>query len=102
MIDAPPQNLLRFLPTLTEVVNQTDLAETPAPMGLDIEEVVQIVLQRTQDQFEKRLVQEIDVMVCTLVDEQLKILGSRLRQEFELVVRQAVIEAITRRQGVQN
>lgn len=101
-MDAPPQNLLRFLPTLTEVVNQTDLAETPAPARLDIEEIVQTVMQRTQGQFEKRLAQEIDTMVCTLVDEQLKILGSRLQQEFELVVRQAVIEAITRRQGAQN
>ncbi len=102
MMDAPPQNLLRFLPTLTEVVNQTDLAETTVPTRLDIEEIVQTVMQRTQGQFEKRLAQEIDTMVCTLVAEQLKILDLRLRQEFELGVRQAVVEAITRRQGVQN
>lgn len=101
MMDVPPQNLPRFLPTLTEVVDQTDSAETPAPARLEIEEIVQTVMQRLQVQFEMRLAQEIDTVVGSLMAEQLKILGLRLRQEFELVVRQAVVEVITRRSEAQ-
>ena len=58
---------------------------------------MQSVMQQMHGLIENRLAEEIDAVVRTLVVEQLQSLRLRLRQEFELGVRQAVVEAITRR-----
>lgn len=92
-----PRNLPRFLPTLTEVVEPSDFARAAAPAGPAIEEIVQIVMQQMQGVIENRLSEEIDAVVRSLVAEQLPGLQLHLRQELEPGVRQAVLEAITRR-----
>jgi len=102
MMATPPRNLPRFLPTLTEVVNLTDLSAVPALARSETEEIVQSVMQRMQGQVEKRLTEEIDTLVRKLMLEQREGLSLRLVQELELDVRQAVIEAISLRSKVQN
>lgn len=52
------------------------------------------VMQQVERVLERRLSEEVDAMLHTLVTEQLETLRSRLRQELEMVVRQAVSEAM--------
>ena len=88
------RNLPRFLPTLTEVVPPPGLARTSAAVMPDFEDVVQSVLQRVNLTIERRLLEEADALVRTLVTEQLQTLSPGLRQELEMVVRQAVSDAM--------
>lgn len=90
-----PRNLPRYLPTLTEVVPPPGWVRASAPATPDIEEIVQFVMQRVDLVLERRLREEADAMLRTRVVEQLQTLSSGLRQELELVVRQAVSEAMT-------
>ena len=88
------RNLPRFLPTLTEVVQPPGLARTSAAVMPDFEDVVQSVMQRVNLTIERRLLEETDALVRTLVTEQLQTLSPGLRQELERVVRQAVSDAM--------
>ena len=88
------RNLPRFLPTLTEVVQPPGLARTSAAVMPDFEDVVQSVMQRVNLTIERRLLEETDALVRTLVTEQLQALSPGLRQELERVVRQAVSDAM--------
>ena len=91
------QKLPRFLPTLTEVVPPPGLARTSAAVMPDFEDVVQSVVQGASLTIERRLLEETDALVRTLVTEQLQTLRLRLCQELEMVVRQAVLEAMRSR-----
>ena len=88
------RNLPRFLPTLTEVVQPPGFARTSAAVMPDFEDVVQSVMQRVNLTIERRLLEETDALVRTLVTEQLQTLSPGLRQELERVVRQAVSDAM--------
>ena len=88
------RNLPRFLPTLTEVVQPPGLARTSAAVMPDFEDVVQSVMQRVNLTIERRLLEETEALVRTLVTEQLQALSPGLRQELERVVRQAVADAM--------
>lgn len=90
-----PRNLPRFLPTLTEVVHPSGLVRTAAPATPDLEEAVWFVMQRVDMVIERRVSEETEVMLRTVVTEQVQTLRLRLRQELEDVVRQAVSEALT-------
>jgi hypothetical protein len=102
MTDTQPRNLPRFLPTLTEVVDEAALVQAPAAATSEIEEIVLMVMERMQGLIENRLSNEINAVVGGLMDEHWQRLRLRLRQELELDVRQAVLEAITRRSAAQN
>lgn len=65
----------------------------PAMQGL--EETVLLVMQRVEPVIERRLREEADAMLRNMVAEQLQRLSTCLRQELEIVVRQAVSEAMT-------
>lgn len=93
-----PRNLPRFLPTLTEVVNPPGLARASVPATPDLEEIVLTVMQQVDLVIERRLREEAEAMVRTLLTEQLHTLRLHLRQELELVVRQTVAEAMTSRE----
>lgn len=97
MTSAPPRNLPRFLPTLTEVVHPASVARANVTATPDLEETVWFVMQRVDMVIERRLREELDAMLRTVVTEQLQTLGARLRQELEGVVREAVSEALTSR-----
>lgn len=99
-MNQPPRNLPRFLPTLTEVVDPSILAVPTvhvAPTVLatpDLEDAVWFVMQRVDMLIERRVREEAEVMLNTLVAQQLQSLGERLRLELEGVVRLAVADAI--------
>ena len=89
-----PRNLPRFLPMLTEVVPPPGVASTPALAAPDLEEIVQSVMQRVSLEIERRVREEVDTLVRTLVTDQLHTVNERLLQELEVVVRQAVADAM--------
>ena len=94
-MNQPPRNLPRFLPTLTEVVDPSTLAVPDVPSTPDLEDAVWFVMQRVDLLIERRLREEADAMLSTLVAQQLQTLGERLRLELEGVVRLAVADALT-------
>lgn len=79
----PPQ----FVPTLTEVVRTG--AEARTDSGPSQEQLVQRVMQRVDMALERRLREAIAAAVL----EQTRALGPILREEIELVVREAVSQA---------
>lgn len=90
-----PRNLPRYLPTLTEIVQPYAVAPRPdvsASPGL--EDTVWFVMQRVDMVIERRVREETETMLRTVVNEQIQSLTVRLRQELEGVVRQAVSEAL--------
>ena len=94
-MNTPPRNLPRFLPTLTEVVHLPPLPRTAVLATPDLEETVGFVMQRVNMMLERRLHDETESLLRTVVTEQIQTLSVRLRQEMEDVVRQAVAEAMT-------
>jgi len=96
-MNTSPKNLPRFLPTLTEIVHPTNQTKTSVAATPDLEETVWFVMQRVDLLLERRLREEVDAMLRTMLTEQLKTLSASLRQELEPVVRQAVSDAMTLR-----
>ena len=78
----------RFVPTLTEVVKGGEAA-APAARGPTEEQLVLRVMQRVDLTLERRLREAI----ASTVLEQTRALGPILREEIEIVVRQAVSQA---------
>ncbi len=89
-MSTPPKTPPRFLPTLTEVVRPGEAYAAPqsSPGNYD-EQLVREVMRRLNTSLEVRLREALG----TVVVEQVQLLGPRLRQEIELVVRQVVAEA---------
>lgn len=85
----------RFLPTLTEVISVAEPPIEPAPPVPDTEATVQSVMQQVNRAIDQQLQDESEVLFRVVVAEQMRLLGDRLRAELEVVVRQAVIEALT-------
>jgi hypothetical protein len=77
----------KFVPTLTEVVRGGENARTEP--GLSQEQLVQRVMHRVDISLERRLRESIAAAVL----EQTRALGPILREEIELVVREAVSQA---------
>jgi hypothetical protein len=84
---AGPRTPPKFVPTLTEVVRSG--AAAPADAGVSQEQLVQRVMQRVDMSLERRLREAIAATVL----EQTRALGPILREEIELVVREAVSQA---------
>ena len=89
-----PRNLPRFLPILTEIVDPSSLAAPTVPATPDLEDAVWFVMQRVDMLIERRVREETDAMLSTIVAQHLQSLGERLRLELEGVVRLAVADAI--------
>ncbi|MEJ6023292.1 hypothetical protein [Ramlibacter sp. PS4R-6] len=80
----------KFVPTLTEVVRSgVASGASKAEGGLTQEQLVQRVMQRVDMALERRLREAIAATVL----EQTRALGPILREEIELVVREAVSQA---------
>ena len=77
----------KFVPTLTEVVKSGAAAREDT--GLSQEQLVQRVMQRVDLALERKLREAI----ASTVLEQTRALGPILREEIELVVRDAVSQA---------
>jgi hypothetical protein len=84
-----PRTPPKFVPTLTEVVRSGTTAASKSEGGLTEEQLVQRVMQRVDISLERRLREAI---ASTLL-EQTRALGPILREEIELVVREAVSQA---------
>lgn len=78
----------KFVPTLTEVVRSGAAARSDP--GADQEQLVMRVMQRVDMTLERRLRETIAATVL----EHTRTLGPVLREEIELVVREAVSQAI--------
>lgn len=89
-----PRNMPRFLPTLTEIVDPSTLVAPEVHATPDLENAVWFVMQRVDMLIERRVHEETDAMLSTVVAQHLKSLGERLRLELEAVVRLAVTDAI--------
>lgn len=100
-MSTPPRNLPRFLPTLTEIVHPRGLVISTVPAAQDLEEVAKSVMQQVDLVIERHLREETSAMLRILVMEQLKTLNDRLRNDIGLVVRQAVLDAVTLRDETQ-
>lgn len=56
-------------------------------------------MQRVEGVIERRLSEETNAMVRTLVTEQMQTVQLRLRQELEIVIRQVVAEVLMSRES---
>ena len=87
-------NLPRFVPTLTEVVDPATLTSLGARSKPDVEAMIDMVRRQVQPIFERRLQEEFDRLVRTMVARQWTDISSRLQDEMDMFVRQAVIDAL--------
>lgn len=89
-----PRNLPRFVPTLTEVVDPASLNTLDIKSKPDVEAMVTMVQRQVQPIFERRLQEEFERLVRTMVARQWTDISSRLQDEMDMFVRQAVIDAM--------
>jgi hypothetical protein len=80
----------KFVPTLTEVVRRSEGVPSTGAEITREERIVQRVMQRLDAELEQRLREA----VASLVVEQTRALGPRLREDIEASVREAVAEAL--------
>lgn len=92
-----PRNLPRFLPTLTEVVQPSASSRTAVAATPDLEDTVWFVMQRVDLVLDRRIAEEADGELRRVVAEQVQAMTTRLRDELEITVRQAVSEALSLR-----
>jgi hypothetical protein len=93
-MNTPPRNLPRFVPTLTEVVDPATLTSVATRTKPDVESMIDMVKRQVQPIFERRLQEEIDRLVRTMVARQVSDVSARLQDEMDMFVRQAVIDAL--------
>lgn len=89
----------RFVPTLTEIVQQGELAEQTLadPPVADHRPLSEP--QQVQHSSEPELHPELDSLVRDMVAEQLEVMRPGLRSEIQSLVRQAVAEALADRKS---
>jgi len=93
-MNSPTNHLPRFIPTLTEVVDPASLTGTAFVARPDVEAVVALVRKQIQPIFERRLQEEFDRLVRATVARQWADISTRLQDEMDMFVRQAVIDAV--------
>ena len=91
---APNRPLPRFIPTLTEVVDPASLNSTARQTKPDVEALISRVQQQVQPIFERRLQDEFERLVRTLVARQWDDISGKLQAEMDMFVRQAVVDAL--------
>lgn len=87
----------RFVPTLTDVVQQLDASSPQVVTSDDQHDAA-----RLEDQIVHRVMQRVDLVlerrlreaVAQVILSQTQALGPRLREEIELVVRESVTQAV--------
>lgn len=93
-MNTPSRQLPRFIPTLTEVVDPASLNSTARQTKPDVEALIGRVQRQVQPIFERRLQEEFERLVRTLVARQWDDVSGRLQAEMDMFVRQAVIDAL--------
>jgi len=95
-MNVPPKNLPRFIPTLTEVVDPASLTGMARAATPDVEAMISLVQKQIQPIFERRLQEEFDRLVRATFARQWSDISTRLQDEMDMFVRQAVIDAVSR------
>jgi hypothetical protein len=85
----------RFVPTLTEVVDPASLSRMAPNPQPDMQAVIDLVQRQIQPIFERRLQEELDRLMRTMVAKQWSDLIARLQDEMDMFVRQAVADAVS-------
>ena len=73
------QDQSRFLPTLTEVVQQSDLGLAKTELTPDLEAIVQSVMRRLAGEIERRLAEELEPVVREAVAQEIAALTHQLK-----------------------
>lgn len=101
-IPAPPKNLPRFLPTLTEVV-QLPVVAAPAPPSIPVPVPVPVaqpavdqeaLVQRIMVRLEGPLQATLQAAITALLIDKLREMEPRIRDEVDRAVRQSVQVAL--------
>jgi hypothetical protein len=87
-----PQNLPRFLPTLTEVVDPASLGLNVAPLQPALDELVRTVMQSVQVELERCVREQVQARM----PEYLQTVQACVREEIEPLARRLVSEALAR------
>lgn len=95
---SPTRPLPRFIPTLTEVVDPASLNSTARQAKPDIEALINQVQRQVQPIFERRLQEEFERLVRSLVARQWDDVRTKLQAEMDMFVRQAVLDALDKRE----
>ena len=90
-----PKPQPRFVPTLTEVVDPASLTRTLSAQQPQVQTIVNQVLQQIQPIFERRLQEEMERVVRSMVAKQWSDMSAKLRDELEPFVRQAVLDVLS-------
>jgi hypothetical protein len=93
-VNAPTRPLPRFIPTLTEVVDPASLNSTARQTKPEVEALIDQVQRQVQPIFERRLQEEFERLVRSLVARQWDDVRTRLQAEMDMFVRQAVLDTL--------
>lgn len=93
-MNSPTRPLPRFIPTLTEVVDPASLNSTARQTKPEVEALIDQVQHQVQPIFERRLQEEFERLVRSLVARQWDDVRTRLQAEMDMFVRQAVLDAL--------
>jgi hypothetical protein len=93
-MNTSPRNLPRFLPTLTEVVQPTDLVAATRTATPTLDVPSQITTQRTLLGPESQIAPETSALVSAMVEKELQIFRANLQRDLETMVKHAVQEAL--------
>jgi len=96
-VTSPSRPLPRFIPTLTEVVDPASLNSTARLAKPDVETLIDQVQCQVQPIFERRLQEEFERLVRSLVARQWDDVRTKLQAEMDMFVRQAVLDALDKR-----
>ena len=91
---SPTRPLPRFIPTLTEVVDPASLSSTARLARPEVETLIDQVQRQVQPIFERRLQEEFERLVRSLVAKQWDEVRARLQNEMDMLIRQSVLDAL--------
>jgi hypothetical protein len=93
-MNTSPRVQPRFVPTLTEVVDPQSLNRMATPKQPDAQAIVEMVLVQIRPIFERRLQEELDRLIRSMLTQQWTDVTQQLQDEMTLFVRQAVEDAL--------
>jgi hypothetical protein len=93
-MNTSPRNLPRFLPTLTEVVQPSDLMAATRTATITLDVPSQVTTQRTLSGPESQITPETSALVSAMVEKEMQIFRANLQRDLETMVRHAVQEAL--------
>jgi hypothetical protein len=85
-MNSPPQNHFRVVPTLTEIVQPGELLVQPTVVVSVVDGKVLPTLKQLDALIAKRVREEFDALVRTLIADQVDALQQRLHEEFQALV----------------